>query len=194
MISLDRNTVTTGLSFAQLGFFAVEWANDADPAGKNVRGWTEGVEDAQWQELDWGDTYIHWEPKTFPKNGQARLQGWLREIIKGRISGALRKELDSEVTTIRGTFGIEWVENRGGPLMLPRMTGSPLAIAALGVMALASPELHERFGQCEWCERYFLETGVRRGPTRRRYCPNRSCDNAARQNKWRGGSGKRGGL
>lgn len=162
--------------------------------GKNVRAWTEGFEDEQWQSLDWGDTLLVLEPRTFPKNGHDRLSAWLKEAFKGKLPTAMRKELSREVSSIKGSFAVEWVVEGHGPVMLPRMAGTPLAVAALGVMALASPELHDGFGQCEWCERYFLEIGVRRGPAKRRYCPDRGCNNAARQNKYRRGTGKREGL
>jgi hypothetical protein len=181
-----RNTVKAARPFdqmgrfAQLGHFAIEWANDDDVAGKDVRAWIEGYEGSQWERADWGDEFIQWEPHAFPKDGQRRLKAWLSGIVKGPLTDARKRELEKETATIAGTFVIDWVDEVGGPVMSPRMVGSPLALAALGTMALASSELRDGFGQCEYCERFFLETGVRRGPRGRRFCPTRPCGVAAR--------------
>jgi hypothetical protein len=192
MQNLTINTVTSGLSFEQLARFAIEWANDPAADGQSVARWVEQIEGSQWQELDWGDTFLCWDPKTFPKNGQAKLKTWLDHALTGKLPPAVLADLTRHVKQIQGTFGVEWIAERG-PVMLPRMTGSPPQIAALGVMALAGPELQEGFGKCEWCERYFLERAKRSGPPRR-FCPDRGCDNAARQNRFRGGTGKRKGM
>jgi hypothetical protein len=72
--------------------------------------------------------------------------------------------------------------------MVPRVVvGSSESLAAAGVLALASPELRDGFGRCRWekCGRFFLESGVRTGPKRRRYCPDRGGAGAARVSRKR---------
>ena len=153
--------------------------------------WIDGYEGSQWERADWGDEFVHWEPRSFSKEGQRRLKVWLGGIAKGALPNAMKKELAKEVATITGTFVIDWIDEVDGPVMTPRMVGSPLALAALGVMALASLELRDGFGQCEYCERFFLETGVRRGPRGRRFCPTRPCGVAARVRRFNESAGKR---
>jgi len=190
----QSNAVNTWAEVEQLGQFAIKWANaQVDPEGETVKDWIEGREEIQTQLLDWGDSFFEWKPKEFPKHEQQRIQRWLRAVNKGPIPKGLRTELDELVEQISGSYAVKWFDGQG-PMKITHMTGSPLALAALGVTALASSELRERFGQCEYCSRYFLDVGVRRGPRGRRYCPDRTCGTAARVSRHYKRSGKLGGL
>jgi len=193
MANSSGNTVNAALPVEHLARFAIEWGNATDdPAGESVSKWTKRVEDRQWQHLDWGDDTFEWTPKHFPAHEQARVQRWLTALIAGPTPKLIRAELEEQVAMIEGRFLVKWISEHGGPVTLTRMTGSPLALAALGVSALASPELKERFGQCEYCNRYFLDVESRRGPRGRRYCPTRNCGTSARVSRFNGRSGKRG--
>ena len=84
----------------------------------------------------------------------------------------VRVELEKQVEAVVPKLIVHWSEDRG-PVIVTTVSGSAESLAAVGVVALASPELNVGFGRCRWekCGRFFLEAGVRRGKKGRDYCP-----------------------
>ena len=81
--------------------------------------------------------------------------------------------ISGSMSIVLQSFGSVAAQEDRGPVIVTTVSGSAESLAAVGVVALASPELNVGFGRCRWekCGRFFLEAGVRRGKKGRDYCP-----------------------
>ncbi len=148
-----------------------------------------------------------WRPDSPPslrvcRSVQREVLEWLATLAdrKGDVEAVIasilgyRKNMERVDSGIRfaGNLGYRIVKDGRGRKARHEVTwhwrvsaASLRAICGLAVASIYQADLHDRVGQCEWakCNRYFVDRKSRGSP--RQFCPDRGCDNAARQQRWR---------